>query len=71
MYPKECLDFANSYDDIYEPSMPTEDALKRKFLRAVLAGRQLTSMVGWVQCEACNKWRRYPCTILGLGDGWM
>ncbi len=69
--PKDIADFVADYDATYEVAMPKETELRRKFLRAVRVGRQLTGMTGWIACEACNKWRQFPCTMLGLGDGWV
>ena len=69
--PRDIADFVADYDATYEAAMPKETELRRKFLRAVRVGRQLTGMTGWIQCEACDKWRQFPCTILGLGDGWV
>eukprot|EP01050_Picozoa_sp_SAG11_P004254 SAG11_NODE_267_length_11457_cov_14.773728_1_plen_900_part_00 len=69
--PRAIADFVADYEQIYELGMPSDERMKRKFDRAVVAGRQLTAMVGWVQCENCNKWRRYPCVILSLRDDWV
>ena len=69
--PKEMADFVEEYDIIYAQGMPKGEKLKQKYDRAVIAGRQLTAMEGWVQCESCEKWRQYPCTILKLRDDWV
>ena len=69
--PRDIADFVADYDATYEAAMPKETELRRKFLRAVRVGRQLTGMTGWISCEACDKWRQFPCTMLGLGDGWV
>ena len=49
--PLDILDFVADYDATYEVAMPKDKEQRRKFLRAVRAGRQLTSMTGWIQCE--------------------
>jgi hypothetical protein len=69
--PKRVASFVEDYEDIYSLGMPKGGKMMRKFDRAVIAGRQLTAMVGWVQCEHCEKWRQYPCSILKLRDNWV
>ena len=68
--PKSIVDFVDEYEKKLKSCMPTDKVTKERFLQAVVKGRQLTEMTGWVQCDGCAKWRKFPATVPSVAEKW-
>eukprot|EP01051_Picozoa_sp_SAG22_P017803 SAG22_NODE_2834_length_2167_cov_1.551474_1_plen_345_part_01 len=68
---KSTMDFVDHYEKKMKTVVPADKHTKARFFKAVVKARQLTEMTGWVQCDKCAKWRKFPASVPAVGEKWV